>query len=191
MPLVGGVKGVLDITGHDELAGTMVALVDDNGARTVQPIGSNGAFAFDGVRPGYYYVKIDLPASTAPSLTVPGIRVRPGLVYDVGTLTPEYPAVLTVVSGAVTVNGGGNPAGGEVDFLVEPTMTKKAVAIIALDGSFLSQGLAQGTYTLRAKHPLYVTADVAHIVVTGPSVALAMPISMDVNPATLTGTVTE
>jgi hypothetical protein len=190
-PQVGAVKGVLDITGHDELVGINVELVDDNGARTLQPIGADGSFHYDGIKPGSYYLVFDIPPTTAPPYTVPGIRVRAGLTFDVGTVTPYYPPVLTIVTGMVTVNGGGNPAGGEVDFLVEPSMTKKVAVIIGLDGSFITPaGVPQGTYTLRAINPLYITAELPHVVVAGPSLNLTMPITMGVNPATLTGSVT-
>jgi hypothetical protein len=188
MPQLGGVKGVLDVSGSNgqySAGGNTVTLVDDSGAKTTQTTGDDGSFVFDGLKPGYYYVLISLPP--APKLTVPSIHVRSGLTYDLGTLAPDWPVELTAVSGTVVVNGGGNPAGGNVDFIAEASGNKVSTAIIALDGTF-NATIGQGTYTLKAVHPFYVTGQMQHVVV-GAGTLMVPPITMDRNPATLTGMV--
>ena len=106
-------------------------------------------------------------------------------------LTLEPTVVRVTVLGKVVAQGGATPEGARVEFVLDLTMQAEAVVQAGADGTFVAD-VPPGSYTLRASHPLFVTASrtLPQPLVPGPIVDLsADPISLALNPATLTGRV--
>lgn len=193
LPQAGKVLGVVDTQGHLPAAGNAVSLVAEDGSKAAATTAADGSFIFSGVQPGVYYLDLELPGF-AP-LVRPSLRVLSGRDLDAGTLSPAWLAGTPsegVVTGKVVVTGGGDAMGGQVEFILQPVGQRVALAAIGLQGLFV-QRVPPGTYQLRASHPLYVTATLDDL-----SVAAAenkdisqSPLSMALNPATITGTVTK
>ena len=193
LPQRGKVLGVVDTQGHVPAGGNTVTLVAEDGSKAVATTAADGSFIFSDVQPGVYYLDIQMPGF-AP-LVRPSLRVLSGRDLDAGTLAPAWLAGTPsegVVTGKVVVTGGGDAMGGQVEFILQPVGQRVALAAIGLQGLFV-QRVPPGTYQLRASHPLYVTATLDDV-----SVAEAenkdlsqSPLSMALNPATITGSVTK
>ncbi|MBX7096811.1 MAG: carboxypeptidase-like regulatory domain-containing protein [Myxococcaceae bacterium] len=188
-PQLGRLLGKVDTQGHLPLTGQTVTLSSDDGVRTTATTDDQGAFVFADLKPGLYLVSAALPGFARISSDL--LRVRPGQDTDAGTLTPDWlqntPQEATLV-GKVTAGSGGDINGAKVEFLLAGTPV--AQLSVAADGAFV-QRLPPGTFAVRASHPSFVTATLADVVLApAAQVDLSMkPLVLEINPATLTGTV--
>lgn len=186
------VVGQVDTQGRVPAEGRAVALVAESGSRQTQPTDVDGGFAFGDLAPGLYYLELKVPGF-AP-LIRPSVRALAGQTVDVGVLEPVWlqgtPQAGTV-TGVVTIEGGaGSVAGGQVEFILEGVGQTVALAALSQSGRYLER-VPPGTYTLRATHPLYVTRTLASVTVAEAATVdlSAQPLVLQLNPATLTGTV--
>lgn len=190
-PRRGEVFGALDTNQQLPPSGHEVVLVAEDGAPTVRATGETGEFRFTDVVPGTYYLKVALPGFAV--LVVPNIKVRAGAQFDLGSVAPQWLGGTQsegALSGKVVVPGGGDPFGGQVEFVLQPVNKRVAVTPLGPSGDFV-QRLPPGSYTLRASHPLYVTGVASDVLLgEGEEKDLSStPIVLDLNPATLGGEV--
>lgn len=193
-PTSGSVSGSVDFSSGKvaTTSGFEVRLGAEDGSFLSATTSGDGAFVFGSVPPGLYFLSIDIP-SFAPFVR-PNVRVLNGqkvaldpirLVSLVGT-----PAESSV-SGKVTVPRGGISVGGRVDFILDSLGSRIASAPLDENGEFIAR-VPPGTYTLKASHPLYVSATLTSVTVPEGSVVdvSSQPLVLGVNPATLTGQLT-
>lgn len=188
-PQLGRLVGTLDTQGHLPAEGQTVTLSSEAGDRTTATTEANGRFGFGDLRPGLYLVSAALPGFARTSSEL--LRVRAGQDTDAGVLRPDWlqnsPSEATL-SGKVTANGGGDVTGAKIEFVLAGVAI--AQVTVAGDGAFV-QRLPPGTFTLRASHPAFVTAMLADVVLGAAEQRdlSAMPLVLDINPATLSGVV--
>lgn len=187
----GGVTGTVDTQGHAARGGITVKLTEVHGSKATQETDADGKFTFGDLAPGSYFLEIQREGFAPFSL--PAVQVPKGPAVDVGVLTLLFlqgtPAEATV-TGKVVTQGGGVPESARVDFVLQGPMQRVATTVADSSGLF-TQRVPPGRYVLRASHPLYVTAERRDVVVAeGAQVDLtADPLSLALNPATLTGRV--
>lgn len=192
-PQRGKLTGQIDTGGHIPVEANPIILVAEDGSRSSQVTDASGAFIFSDLPPGLYFLEVSLPGF-AP-LIRPNLRVLAGQTLDAGTLAPTWlqgTSAEALVSGKVVINGTGDPAGGQVEFILEQVSQRVAIAPIGLGGDFV-QRVPPGTYKLRAIHPHYVTAELTGLTVGAAETKdlTQSPLVLDINPATVTGTVLE
>lgn len=187
-PQRGSLTALIELGGHLSPADQPVDLIDRTGSRATQRTNAEGRFTFGDLQPGVYTLSVKLPGFAA--LVEPGVVVTSGAPTDLGTLTPDWlvgtPAEGTLV-GKVGVTGGvGDVTGALVEFILSGQ--KLAATTVGTDGAF-AQRLPPGTYTVRASHPWYQVATRDDVVIAEGATndVSAMPLLMDINPATLTG----
>ncbi len=215
-PMSGGFEGLVDVQGHIPKADNELKLVrtDGPGSQTAKT-DADGKFSFGGLVPGLYMIQADL-AGFAPLREGP-FQLVPGNTTDLGTFRPVWLSQtpsegsisgLVIVAGGATAQDGGVDAGAGADaggrpsdaegatvaFLLERTggqPAKVAEATVNAFGTF-SARLPPGTYTLEATHPYYVAARRTGVVLgAGQQLDLVpQPLVLEVNPATVTGSVT-
>ncbi len=184
-------QGSLDTGGKLPADGNDVVLISEDGARTVQRTSGGGAFSFVDLAPGLYFLEVSLPGFS--SFVRPNLRLRGGDSLQVGALAPSWLGGTSqegIITGRVVAVDSSQTTGGQVEFLLQPSGTRVALAAIGLGGDFV-QRVPPGSYKLRASHPLFVTTESPPIAVSeSQSLDLSSePLSMDINPATLAGSV--
>ena len=190
-------NGLLDADERG-FVGTVVRLMSDEGEHFAATIAEDGAFIFDAVMPGRYYLQYDFPGeSMAASIaeggnTISGEgNVGRGAWFDFA-VGDEINAPLCggLELGSITGvafadhNGNGVQDEGEkvlsgVTFQLQPTRSdlKKVKVTSAKDGSFAIKGLRPDTYTLTISMPKgYVASRVD---------ALALPVAPGVQEQTI------
>lgn len=190
-PVRGQVTGIVDTQGRVRPGGHLVTITAASGARATALTAADGAFSFGELTPGAYALEFSIPGF-APFFR-PAIQVTGTQVVELGTLSPVWLANTpqeALLSGRVVVQGGGDASGGQVDFVLEGVDQRVALAPIGQGGAFV-QRLPPGSYTLRASHPLYVSAEQSGVVLGEGEVRdlAGSPLSLGVNPATLSGRV--
>ncbi|MDQ3264459.1 MAG: carboxypeptidase-like regulatory domain-containing protein [Myxococcota bacterium] len=184
-------QGSLDTGGKLPADGNDVVLISEDGARTVQRTSGGGAFGFVDLAPGLYFLEVSLPGFS--SFVRPNLRLRGGDSLQLGALVPSWLGGTSqegIITGRVVAVDSSQTTGGQVEFLLQPSGTRVALAAIGLGGDFV-QRVPPGSYKLRASHPLFVTTESPPVSVTeSQSLDLSsQPLSMDINPATLSGSV--
>ncbi len=190
-PSRGRIVGSVDTGKHVPLEGQRVDLAGADGAQLNQTTTATGSFVFTDLPPGIYTVALAIPGFAKFSSGI--VRVKGGQDTDLGVLTPDWlqntPQEATL-TGLVTSTSGGDVTGTKVEFMLGTTPI--AQVTVSADGAFVAR-LPPGTFLLRATNPAYVTF-VSEPVVLKPAenkdISKA-PLVLDVNPATLNGTVFE
>lgn len=188
-PLRGKVHGAIDPQGRVPAENLAVSLVNRDGAKVSVTTGANGAFAFADLAVGSYYLECRI-GGFAP-LLVPFVEVKSGADTDLGTLTPTWlggTSSEAKLRGRVSIAGGADPAGVQVEFLLQPSNKAVALVVVGAGGEFL-QTLPPATYKLRGTHPLYVTTTSMDVTLAEAEDRdlSAQPLVLQVNPATVTG----
>lgn len=183
-PAGGLVRGAVDTSPYLAPGDHEVVLESREGAQTRARTDADGGFVFSPVQPGDYALTTQ-PSGFA-ALQRAFVRVTSGAAVDVGVLQPVWRGAAVEVSGKVTVEGGGDPNGAQVEFLLLPQRRPVALAAVGLSGDFIER-VPPGSYELRVSHPLYVThTEPLELLESQTSVALE-PFVLQVDPATLTG----
>ncbi|MBP3636971.1 MAG: PT domain-containing protein [Clostridia bacterium] len=166
-------NGIQD-EGETGFAGTTVRLMDETGEQFAATIGDDGAFVFDAVMPGRYFLRYELPGESTFAQVVGGGNtiagsgnVADGAWFDftVGS-TVNAPLCGGLKLGAVTGtafadhNGSGVQDEGEaalsgVNIALMPSRVDLAATAVttAEDGSFAIHGLHPDNYTLKVTYP--------------------------------------
>ncbi|MBX7099570.1 MAG: carboxypeptidase regulatory-like domain-containing protein [Myxococcaceae bacterium] len=191
-PQVGRLLGKIDTQQHVPLEGQTITLSSDQGDKRTQLTDPQGGYVFVDLPPGLYLVSASLPGFAKASSDL--LRVFPGQDTDAGTLTPDWlqttPAQATL-EGKVVAGGGGSVEGAKVEFLIQggAALAPIAQVTVAADGHFVQQ-LPPGTFTLKATHPIFQTAMTDVTLGAAEKKDLSgTPLVLNINPATLTGTV--
>lgn len=189
-PLRGRVVGTLDASkGKLSHAGQEVVMSGETGVSQAATTDATGAFVFADVPPGLYLVSVSLNGYAKVSSDL--LRVRSGRDTDAGTLVPESlstsPQVATLV-GKVSGKSGQDITGATVQFLYSGVVFDSAT--LAADGVF-RRLLPPGTLTIHVTHPAFITKDLTDVVLEAAQTRdlTQEPMVLDVNPATLSGTV--
>ncbi len=172
--------------------GSELLLFDSAGLPRATRAGADGAFAFDELEPAVYSVELREP-SVQPVVRS-GLKVVAGETLDLGVLTPlPWPGqeIEGALSGAVALEGGGDASACVV--LVERELSDGSQAFVAelpvaADGAF-HLAVKPGSFAVTASHPLYLPRSTKGVRVAASAVADAGTLLLQLNPATLQGTV--
>lgn len=186
-PARGAIEGTVDLGEGQERARREVRLISDKGSRSTQSTADGGTFAFGDLAPGLY--TLTLTPSGFDPLIEPGVRVNAGQTTTVTLITAAQPST-GALTGKVVVAGGGSPEGARVAFVFKDSMQTVAVAAVGRDGLF-TQRVPSAIYVLRASHPLYLNGQLDDVVLGTKEIKdiSATPISLGLNPASLSGRV--
>lgn len=163
-------------------AGTVVRLMSEEGVQFSASIGADGAFCFDAVMPGRYYLQYEFPGESVSAKVVQGGNTLEG---DSGTVKGQWfdfatgeeinaplcgglklASITGVAFADHNANGGQNdgeaPLAG-VKLTLTPTRSDLSAVCVTTgaDGAFAMTGLHPDTYTLAVEQPAgYVTSRV-------------------------------
>lgn len=188
------------LTGHLVLedgtpaTGVEVQLLRDGMDLTSAATDAMGAFSFPGLAPGAIELRV------APPDFVEVVRT----LNLVAGATRDLPPITLYaiqrgregdgqIDGKVVVTGGGDVTGAEVEFLIESTQQRVAVAVVGNSGEF-SQRLAPNTYTLKATHPFFVSPPARMGIILAAKELKDLkpqPLVFQINPARVRGKVTK
>ena len=187
--LRGRIIGSLDTAGHLPPGGQTVTLSSAEGDRRTTITDDSGAFTFPDLPAGVNIASVSLPGF-AP-LTSELLAVKPGQDTDTGVLQPVWlqgtPAA-AALTGKVTGASGGDIGGAKVEFILAGTTIEQLT--VGSDGEFVKP-LPPGRFTIRASHPAFVSSELRDVVLEPgvPRDISTTPLVLDINPATVTGTV--
>ena len=156
-PIAGGLSGTLVLEDGTPASAIDVELLRDGERLDLVATDATGTFQFANLLPGTAELSI------APTGFVEISRVINVIAGSTRTLNPITLFAIQrggegdgQIDGKVVVNGGSDVTGAEVEFVIESTGQRVAVAVVGNSGEF-SQRLAPNTYTLRANHPFFVS----------------------------------
>jgi hypothetical protein len=194
-PQRGRIFGILDTSdGGQRPEGWPIALSSDKGDEVSATTSDGGLFLFSDLAPGLYLATAR-PAGYE-SITSSFLRVRSGVDTDAGVLMPQAlqqatpPEQFGTLEAKVVGQMGANITGAKVEF-VQGTLVVDST-LVAADG-LVSRRLPPGGYTLKVAHPYFISPMPVDITLSSGGVTdiTAMPLQLDINPATLTGAVTQ
>ncbi|RLQ93334.1 carboxypeptidase regulatory-like domain-containing protein [Falsibacillus albus] len=177
-PLPGTIQGTVMDNGSIPIAGAQVNLLNAAGVLVLQSTtAANGTYSFSNLTPQNYTVTV---SQTSYQSQQKSVIVDPNETETVDFTLDPLP---TTITGTIFASGGGTVGGATVEIL---NLASQVIATTVADGSgfYTVNGLAPGSYRLRASASGYITAQVGFTASGG---TMNVDLTLLQNPGSISG----